>query len=229
VCKTSLRKPYKKNTPQNNMIKLKEMLIILIAAVILGFSASWESLQIPNSNDFLMASLIFLVIILVNVVAKKLTANYFDSEIRVDVWKLKRYGFRKSSELKEPVPVGFIIPFIFSIFSLGRIPWYAVLSTEYKERKSRAAKRHGKTSYSKLCEEHTANISASGIFALLILTLISNIFGLKPLAELSIIYTLFNLIPFSGIDGCEIFFGRRNLWYLVVILTVLVLISILLV
>src|SRR3989344_2097383 len=121
------------------MLNGKETGILVIATIILAFSAS---LATKLSNFLYVLASIF-IILLVNIIAKKIASYYVDSEIEIRLWEVSRYGFAPSKRFKKPLPAGLIIPLVVSILSLGYVKWLASLVFEVKPKVYRAAKRHG--------------------------------------------------------------------------------------
>ncbi len=213
------------------MLNRKELTSILLATIVLGFSLS----LLISIETFLYICLIILIVILINVFTKKITAYYLDSEIEINPWELERYGMltfvdilptsktHPSKEFKRPFPIGLVLPLITTILSQGFLVWMAVLTTETKAKVYRAAKRYGLYEFSEITEYHEAWISASGIIANLFFAIIGYLIGIQELATLNIYYAFFNMIPISKLDGNRIFFGNQILW---ITLSAIVLISI---
>jgi hypothetical protein len=190
------------------MLNKKELGIILIVTLILSFVISLvETLEI-----FLYTLLMIFSIILVNVFTKKIMSNYFDSEIEIKLWEMKRYGFKKNNYFKKPFPAGAFIPIITTAFSFGYLKWMASLVFDIKPKIYRAAKRHGLYSFSEMSEFHIGLIAASGIVANLIFAIIAYLIGFPTLAKLNIYFAFFNIIPLSNLDGNKIFFGDLIIW-----------------
>ena len=88
--------------------------------------------------------------------------------------------------------------------------------------KRRAAKRFGYYSFAEMTDWHNALIGAAGIIVMLLLSFVSYwIPTLEPLARLAAFYAFFNMIPFSKLDGSQIYFGSRILWYALAIITLI--------
>lgn len=199
------------------MFKGKELVSIIIVCIILAFAVTLvESLKI-----FLYALLSLFLVILINIVVKKITAYNLDSEVEVKFWEVNRYGFKPSSSFKKPVPAGLILPVIISIFSLGYFYWMACLTFDVKAKVYRAAKRFGLYAFSEMTERHIGIIAASGIIANLIFALIGYLAGFSEFARFSLYYSAFNMIPISDLDGNKIFFGSVVLWSFLAIITVI--------
>lgn len=151
-------------------------------------------------------------VFLVNILAKKITSFYLDSKIEINIWEIKRYGFKPSHYLKNPFYAGILFPIIFSIVSVGNLIWMACLVFDVKPKIYKAAKRHGLYSYSEMTESHIGLIAAVGVIASLVFAVIGYLMGFSEFSRLSIYFAFFNMIPISNLDGNKIFFGSLILW-----------------
>ncbi len=193
------------------MITLKELGSLLLAIIVLSFSYAFLS-----RNLFLASLVAFIIIIVLNVLAKKLMAYYVEAEEETKLWTFQRYGWYSKSYLKTPFPIGLVLGFILPLVTLGTIPWLAVLESDVKGTSTRAAGRHDFYSYSEMTEWHIALISAAGIIICFILAPIAYFANFSILAKLSLFYAAFNLLPLGKLDGTRIFFGSKILYALLV-------------
>ena len=200
------------------MITLKEIGSLLLALIILAFSSSFANLTL-----FYSSLLFFAVILIFYVSGKKLMAYYTETAEETKIWSFQRYGLYKRSYFKNPMPIGIILPFFLTIFSLGLIPWFAVTETDVKPTEARATKRHDIYSFSELTEWHISLVSASGIFSCFILALIAYFVNYSELARLSIFFAVFNLLPLGKLDGTRIFFGSKPLYTILVAIALIAL------
>lgn len=202
------------------MLNKKEIISISVISIILAFAIS----LIESLEFFIYTLLMVVLMILVNVFAKKATSYYLDSEIEVKIWEIKRTGImhfmdiipfhttHPSTELKKPFSAGAFLPIITVIISLGNITWMGNLIFDVKAKIYRAAKRHGLYTFSEMTESHIGLIASAGIIANLGLAIIAYLIGFPDFAKLNIFYTLFNILPISDLDGNKIFFGSLVLW-----------------
>lgn len=183
---------------------------VIILTIVFGFSYASKS----DWNQLSLILLFSAIVISLNIIAKKITASALDTDVSHSVWSWSRYGLTPHSHFKNSVPIGAILPIILSLFSLGLLKFPAVLTYETKALKTRAAKRFGFYSFTEITEWHNSLIGASGIFILLLLSLITYLLpiNLELLAKMSAYYAFFNLLPISNLDGTQIFFGSRVLW-----------------
>jgi len=195
------------------MFKTTEILSILIIIIILGFTISFTELSRFGINLLLIAIVIF-----INLIAKKFTAHYYESDILIKIWSFQRYGLREHQHFKKPFPIGAILPFILTLISYGYVWWLAGLQFLVRPLKARVSKRHGFYSYTEMSEWHLALIAGSGVIANLILAVISYFIGFPEITRLSIYYAAYSLIPIGNLDGTKIFFGSRILWTTLVII-----------
>ena len=208
------------------MLNKKEIIIILVATIILTFVVSMaESTQAVK-----YAFVSILIILGLNILAKKITANYYDSQIEVKLWDIKRYGLfgvftrgyiHPSRKLKRPFPAGAFFPILFAFFTFGTIKWMASLVFDVKAKIHRAAKRHGLWSFSEMTEYHIGLIAAAGITINLIAAIIGYLINQPEFAKLNIYFAFFNMLPISDLDGNKIFFGSKILWSFLAIITLI--------
>jgi len=201
------------------MINLKESIAIVLISIILGFFIS----LITSFQAFFYSLLIIFIVILINILAKKITAYYLDSQIEIKIWNFQQWGYKKSQYMKKPFPIGIFMPILTAIITLGYVVWSACLTFDVKAKQYRAAKRHGLYTFSEMTEYHIGLIAASGIIINLIFALIGYLAGLTEFARLNIYFAFFNMIPLSDLDGNKVFFGSLVLWSFLAIITLIAL------
>lgn len=190
------------------MLNKKEIGIILLVTIILALVIS--SLSTWN-KIFYLIPIVFLVII-INIIAKKVAGFYLDSQVEIRLWEISRYGFKAHDRFNKPIPAGIIIPILVKILSFGYINWLAATTFEVKPKTYRAAKRFGLYTFSEMSEYHLAIIAATGIIANIVFAIVGYLINQPDFARISIYYTFYNLIPISDLDGSKIFFGSLLLW-----------------
>jgi hypothetical protein len=208
------------------MINKKEIAFLILISIITAFAIALSKNFVISLKLFLFALLGVFLLILVNILVKKSTAYFLESEIEIKIWEIKRFGFKTDQYWKNAFPLGAFIPLISKIFffSLNGFVWMASLVFDVKAKAYHAAKRHGMYSFSEMTEEHIGRIAAAGIFANLILAVlfyfIGGDFG-TLFAKLNIWFVFFNMIPISDLDGNKIFFGNLVLWSFLAIVTLI--------
>lgn len=198
------------------MITTKELVGLLLALIVLAFSNSFI-----DSELFLKSLIFFAIILLVYISSKKLMAYYVESEEETKIWRFQRFGLYERSYLKNPFPIGLVLPFLLSILSLGYIKWFAVLESDVKGTSARAARRHEFYSFSEMTEWHLAVVSAAGILACFIIAPIAYLLNFSELSKLSVYFAAFNLLPLGKLDGTRIFFGSKILYALLVAIAII--------
>ncbi|HLC78754.1 MAG TPA: hypothetical protein VJH92_06530 [Candidatus Nanoarchaeia archaeon] len=199
------------------MFKGKELAVIIVTTIILAFSIT----LVKSLTIFLYALLGIFLVVIINILAKKITSYGLDSEIEIKFWEVKRYGFRPKSYFKNPLAMGLFMPIIVLALTLGSLYWMACLVFDVKAKVYRSAKRFGLYAFSEMTERHIGLIAASGIIANLLLALIGYIAGFEEFARFNIYYAAFNMIPFSDLDGNKIFYGSMVFWSFLGILTLI--------
>ena len=204
----------------------KEIVWVIIAILIMGFIISF-SLTPTYSPKVLLISAI---IILTSVITKKIAGPFYDIKVEHKILEFRRWGVYVRSKFKNPIPMGLILPFFFSIISLGMIKPFTLLQFNYENLvKRRIRRRRGESDYRRVEVNETdpAFTVAWGFFALLILALIATIIKQPELAKYSIYYGFWNLIPFGNLDGMKLFFGSFFNWVLLAIIYIISLIVVL--
>jgi len=208
------------------MVNGKEIAYIVIVTIITAFAIALTKTLTLDLTIFLFALLGVFLLLLINILVKKTTAYFLESEIEIKIWELKRFGFRTGDYFKKAFPLGAFMPLISKIFFFGLngFVWMASLVFDVKAKSYHAAKRHGIYSFSEMTEEHIGRIAAVGIFTHLILAFlfyfIGGDFG-TLFAKLNIWFAFFNMIPISDLDGNKIFFGNLVLWSFLAIVTLI--------
>lgn len=204
----------------------KEIVWIIIAILIMGFMISF-SLSPTYSLKILLISAI---IILTSTITKKIAGEIFSIKVEHKVLDFQRWGYYRRSHFKNPIPMGLILPFFFSIISLGIIKPFTLLQFNaeniYKKRIQRA---RGESKYrrTEINESDLGFTAAWGFWALILLAVIGYFLKQPELTKYSIYYGIWNLIPLGNLDGIKLFFGSLINWILLVIVYIIGLIIIL--
>lgn len=197
------------------MINKRELAVIIAISIILAFTIS----LIRSWQAFLYALAMIFLIIVVNILAKKITAYYLSSEIEVKLWEIQRYGFKPQRHFKKPIALGAFLPIIVTVLSAGYALWLACFTFDIKAKTYRAAKKKGLYKFSEITEDNVALIASIGILANLAFAIIAYLINIPELARLNVYYAAFNMIPLGALDGNKIFMGSLNQWIVVGILT----------
>ncbi len=190
------------------MLNKKEIIAIIVITLILGFTIS----LIKTLEIFLYTLGAIFLVLIINIVTKKVMSFYLDSEIEIKLWEIKQYGFKAHKSFKKPFPAGAFLPIITTAFTFGYITWMASLVFDMKPKVYRAAKRHGLYTFSEMTENHIGLIASAGILANLAFAIIGYLINFPEFAKLNIYYAFFNMLPISDLDGNKIFFGNLILW-----------------
>ncbi len=193
------------------MFNKKEILIILVTSVVIAFSTN---LLLGGYIAFLWTLLAVFCVTVINVLAKKISSFYLETETEIKFWEIEGYGIRKRKHFKKPFAIGAFLPLVSKIlfFPIQGLAWMASLVFEVKPKSYRAARRHGLYTFSEMTEEHMGYIAAAGIFANLIFAVVGYLVGFTEFSRLNIYFAFFNMIPLSHLDGNRIFFGNIILW-----------------
>lgn len=203
-------------------MKQRETVQIIIAIATLGFVSGFVELIRGDMKLFSLILLFSALIIGINISVKKIVASRLDADVEHEVWKLHRFWFAPGDKFNKSVLAGVIIPLFISIVSLGTIKLMTILTYETRALKRRAAKRFGPFSFTEMTDFHNALVGASGIISVLLITFITYWIageGWEILGRLATFYAFFNMIPFSKLDGSQIYFGSRVLWSVLAAIT----------
>ena len=195
----------------------KEPFTIILAAIILALVVSFK-----NTAILYPAILSFLIIIIINVLAKKIVAYYFETDIKVKFWTLYQYGIRKDMHFKKPVPMIWL-PLLIALFSKGFLFWLGILEFDVKAKPERASRRHGLYRFTQVTEWDIALITVWAMAANLIIAIAAYVTGFELFAKLSIYFIAWSIIPLARLDGAKIFYASRGLWITIFTITVIVL------
>lgn len=192
------------------MLKKKEIASILIVAIVLAFVISLvETIEI-----FLYTLLTIAIIIVVNIAGKKIAGHYYDTNVKIKLWEIKRYGYKVHHCFKKPFPMGIVFPFITTALTFGWISWMGCLVFDVKAKVHKAARRHKEAiySFSDVTEWQTGIIATWGLAANLLASIVGVWLGFPEFASLSIFYAFYNVLPISSLDGKKMLFAHELLW-----------------
>jgi hypothetical protein len=195
------------------------IIITIILAFIIGFTADIENET--ASITVIIPLITAAIIILVNVIPKKIVAPIFSIKIEHKPWEFKRYGWYSRSRLKKPFPIGIILPFILSFLSLGYLKMFTLLQFDYENiPQKRILKRVGRRNQrrTEINDSDLGYTAAVGLYSLFALAIIASLFNLDYISKYTVFYGCWNLIPFGNLDGSKIFFGTTLNWGILVVL-----------
>ncbi len=201
----------------------RELSHIVVAIIVLTIVTGFFFIINQDWVEFSKAFLFSVIIITVAISSKKIMAHLLDSDVEHEIWAWARYGFKPKQHLNKEIPAGVIFPLLFTLLSIGIVKVMAILTYETRATQYRAAKRFGYYSYTEMTDWHNALIGASGILAVLIVSLISYFipYNVEVLAKTAAYYAFFNMLPISKLDGTQIFFGSRVLYATLAIITII--------
>lgn len=199
------------------MFRKSEIAPILATTIILAFAIS----LVRTLEIFLYTLLAIFLVLIINIVAKKIASYYLESEIEMKLWEARRFGYRTHWHLKKPFPIGAALPIIVTALTFGYVTWMASLVFDVKPKIYRAAKRHGLYSFSEMTEWHIGLIAAAGVVANLFFAIIGYLLGFADFARLNIYFAFFSILPISELDGNKIFFGNLALWSFLAAITLI--------
>lgn len=164
------------------------------------------------------------IIVLLPLLVRKAFAYSLDADVKHNIWEFYRYGYRPTWHFNKPLPFGVIVPLFFAFLGLlANFPLmvFTFLTYETRALKQRASKRFGNYSYTEMTDWHNALIGASSIVVLLLISLVGYLANFEVLAKLAAYYAFWNMIPFGNLDGTQIYFGNRVLYYVLAITTII--------
>jgi len=195
----------------------KEIITIIIASLVLALVVAFN-----NANTIYIAAISFLIIITVNVLAKKIVGSFLEINTRTKFWTWHRYGFRKDMHFKKPIPMLWV-PLLFILFTKGLFLWLGILEFDVTAKTERVSRRHGLYRFTEVTEWHVAWIATWALIANLILAIIGYIAGFEMFTKLSIYFIAWSIIPISRFDGAKMFYASRALWTISFIIAMILL------
>lgn len=192
------------------MFGKEEIFTILAVSLVLAFSIS----LLESWNTFLYILLAVFIVIMVNVVAKKIAGYYLESDVEISLWHVNRSGFKPTQKFKKPLAAGIILPLVSRLifYPIGVFVWMASLVFDVKPRGYGGAKIYGTYSFSEINEAHIGWIAAAGISVNILFAVIGYLVGFSDFAKISLYYAFFNMLPISDLDGNKLFFGSLVTW-----------------
>ncbi len=216
-----------------------EKRVIIISIILLGFLFSFKQWGTDRFDilfgigNWLRASIVAAVSLLIMILVKKLVANKYGTEIEYRIWSIKRYGFSPSSKLPKKIlgsevnsiALGIILPLILIFITNGSLIFAGVGITLFL---SNAALRLGRK-YQYLSEFEVAMMSLAGPLTSLLLAMIFKIVGFSGVTfdlfvKMNFYLAFFSMLPLPNFDGIRIFFASRFLYILIfafIILTII--------
>lgn len=190
------------------MINPNEAKVIVGTTILLAAGVSF----LRSIDAFLYSLLAVFLVLVINILAKKITSFYLESEIEIKPWTVKRYGFKPTKYFKKPFPAWILLPIISAAITFGHFVWMSITTFEVKPKSYRAAKRHGLYSFSEMTEAHIGLIAVAGVIANIVFAILGYLIGFTEFARLNLYLAFFSILPFSDLDGNKIFFGSLILW-----------------
>lgn len=203
------------------MVSQREFIQVTIAFFMLAIVISFRDLVTLHWIRLGTAFLFAAIIIIANIGAKKVAARALDANVEHEIWRWSRFGFKPGRHTSRELPEGVILPALITAISLGTLRCMTLLTYETSALKRRAARRFGYYSFTEMTDWHNALVGAAGILGTLLIATASYFLvpSLAGLPSIATYYALWNLIPFSKLDGAQIFFGSRVLYTAIVLIT----------
>jgi hypothetical protein len=195
----------------------KEITTILLAIIVLTVTASFRDTEI-----FYPILLSFSIIIISNILVKKIVGFHFETSVKTKFWTWHQFGLRQDMHFKTPIPMIWL-PLLVALFTKGYFLWLGILEFDIKAKAERVAKRHGIYRFTQVTERHMAWIAAWGLIANLALAIGGYIAGFELFAKLSIYFIAWSVVPIGRLDGSKIFYASRLLWVIIFTITAIVL------
>ncbi|HKL24571.1 MAG TPA: hypothetical protein VJ912_04505 [Candidatus Nanoarchaeia archaeon] len=201
------------------MLKKQEISAIIVSSIIIAF----VSTLIETNKLFLYSLLAIFLVITINVLAKKISGFYLESIVDIKLWEIRRWGFKPHQKFRNSFPIGAFLPIISKIFlfPINGLVWTASLVFDVRPSVHRAVKRHGVYAFSEMTESHTGIIAAWGIIANLFFAFLGYLLNFPLFTQFNLWYAFFNMIPVSNLDGSKIFFGKKILWYILSVMSLI--------
>lgn len=200
------------------MFKKRELLWILLGIALMTLILMFQKndLVLDKWADYLIMSV---VILLVSIMGKKITANILDTEVEISILQFRKWWITRKSYFTKPVPIGIFVPLVLSFLSSGFIRFFTIFQFSAEALPSKVTKKYGIDRFSSMTEWHYALIVFYSTIAVWILAIVSALiashydfnFPFIELARVSFYFSIANLIPFGQLDGMKLVMGSRPL------------------
>ena len=195
------------------MFTKKEVSAIIISIILLGFIFAFNDGQLNFQFSFWILNFLRIILLVgVSVLLRelfiKLMARRFNSESTYDFWFIERFWFKPSNKFKPRMPFGIIFAVLGVLVSGGKFFFTAIGIHNIKQKVS--ARTGSKRLF--LTDMEESLIVWSGMLINILLIYLGFLFGITQLAGINFFIGLYNLIPFSDLDGAKIFFGSQLIW-----------------
>lgn len=198
-----------------------EYIDLVIAVAVFTLILSLASALTGNLAALSNGLIASVIIIGVSVGAKKLAARAYDATIRHELWTWERFGFKPGDRVQKKIPAGIILPILVSIISLGITKWPSLLTFEPSAKKGSKRVIAG-YAFTEMTDWHIGLIATAGISSVLGIAFITYFIpSLQFIAAPAAYYAFANLVPFSKLDGAQLFSGSRVLWTALALVTLL--------
>ena len=209
------------------MFTKKEVIALLISILIFAFIFGFDDGRQTFNASYWLANLFTIAIIVaISLLVRELVIKFFakrhEAESQYKIWQMEYLWFDKKVKLIRPLPFGIIISLILAVYSKGTFFFTAIGKHDLILNKSvRVGRQRINLKY---FEE--AQIISTGIVASLFLSIIVLLFGrltntdFSRFVNINFYLALFNMIPFSSLDGAKIFFGSLTLYLFMAIFVI---------
>ena len=199
-------------------MKGSEFLVLILTLFLMTFILGFSEFTVER---FLYSFIFSFFIILVFVIAQKSVANILGIDMKYKLWTFRQFWIKWHYRLNWDFPIWIVLPLLLSIISGGFLKWTAFLVFVTKTTAKKAAKK-----FSEIKEFDLALIASSGIFAVLVLSLILKLFTLDDFASIAVWFSFLNCLPIGNMNGTKILFGSKILWIFITVLTIVILLLI---
>jgi hypothetical protein len=187
------------------MFDFDEVVAWIVASVLLGLLMSMKIvgkfLYFETAQIWLLLAF-SLVMVFLFILGMKITAYYYNCNIKVKLLSFRRYWWEDRFKLKWAFPVWLFAPLLSFFVTLGHFIWSAILTFDFEPKQSRMQRK-----WYEMEERDVAKIGLSGPIASLIFAIILRIAGLGSLAVYPVWLAVLSLIPVGM--GFKIFNGSR--------------------
>ncbi|UCD21162.1 MAG: hypothetical protein JSW08_01285 [archaeon] len=184
------------------MYDLKEIVFLVIAAVVTSFFLSAVFPTLALTSEFGVTFLLMLIIFFIFTAAQKLVAYGLDADSKVKLMTFNQYGFRSNERMGFDFPVWLILPLVLFFITAGKFVWTSILNFQPEALKTRVGRK-----FAELTEVDVAKIAMAGPLALLVFGLIMRAVGFNSYATICVLTAFLALLPIG--NGTKIFAGMR--------------------
>lgn len=199
---------------------------LIISIIIIGsLIALIKYTKDLSTNLILMMQgmLLIAIAILPNILAKKIVAKKYETEVEYRIWSITEKKQATSNYIKKifmTIPIGLLLPILIVIVSQGKLLFLAFGMFIISKHKTHIGKQRPY-----LTEFESAKIAFIGpitnLLIALIFKLISPFYLIQQAIDINLYMAIYHLLPLPNLDGLKIFMAGRTFYIFTITFTII--------